>query len=585
MVIFNIPQFLLKGETLTPVWVSPTVRWHGANRTVSNRQDMMTHNDAKTPVLIVWPPMASPAAPPARVRHWAAAVSAAGRPAAVFDANRVFYESLPACATTKAQDGGGCPVRRLLAADPPAVDDAPPLLAALHKRLASASVRSAPTALGCGWVCCPTLAGPGRVPAFVRDRCVNPFVELAEGDFSRRIFAGTFSAVVFFVTDAVQCPAALTLAAACRRAAPGLDRVLLAPVGLAAALAPFFDQTADVEQPPGADLLFERLPRGERHSRRPFPLPSESGASAAAAVDPPVIRWRVEENDPLPAAEKRKTAAADGYWNHLDLFEAHGEEARLSAPADLSAVHSFCWWRPEAYGPAGARQIWPERIEGYTGVRPLPGAPFWCRVKDPILLGAWLTAMTPAELMRLRIDEQHGAVFRLGDALDYRFAPPDELTPEEMDEVCRMVIAGGSVAAKWVRHNLQRAFLIGMATERGVIAANSSLKHPRQEYIETVSRAAGIDLSGFLERGYTSVRPEYRGLGIGTRLLEGLTARARGYKIFSIIGEDNLATQKIAIRNRTRKVATFHSRALEKPVGLWMPEQTADEIAADRKTK
>ena len=123
--------------------------------------------------------------------------------------------------------------------------------------------------------------------------------------------------------------------------------------------------------------------------------------------------------------------------------------------------------------------------------------------------------------------------------------------------------------------------LIGIVAERGVIVANSSLKHPRPEYIDRVGRQTGIDLSGFLERGYTSVRPEYRGLGIGTQLLAGLTTRAQGKKIFSIIGEDNIATQKIALRNRTKKVAAFHSRALGKPVGVWMPESIADALAKE----
>lgn len=81
-----------------------------------------------------------------------------------------------------------------------------------------------------------------------------------------------------------------------------------------------------------------------------------------------------------------------------------------------------------------------------------------------------------------------------------------------------------------------------------------------------------MDLSGYLERGYTSVRPDYRGMGIGTRLLEGLTKRIGDKKLFSIISEDNVATQKIAIRNRTQKVASFYSSRMEKQVGLWVPE-------------
>ena len=89
---------------------------------------------------------------------------------------------------------------------------------------------------------------------------------------------------------------------------------------------------------------------------------------------------------------------------------------------------------------------------------------------------------------------------------------------------------------------------------------------------QTVSRLAGLDLTRYVERGYTSVRPEYRGMGIGTRLLEGLTKRTQGRKLYSIIAEDNLATQKIAIRNKTRKLTTFFSQKAGKQVGVWVKE-------------
>jgi hypothetical protein len=62
-------------------------------------------------------------------------------------------------------------------------------------------------------------------------------------------------------------------------------------------------------------------------------------------------------------------------------------------------------------------------------------------------------------------------------------------------------------------------------------------------------------------------------MGIGTRLLEGLTKRAKGKKLYSIITEDNLATQKIAIRNKTRKLTTFFSQKTGKQVGVWVPER------------
>jgi carbamate kinase len=66
-------------------------------------------------------------------------------------------------------------------------------------------------------------------------------------------------------------------------------------------------------------------------------------------------------------------------------------------------------------------------------------------------------------------------------------------------------------------------------------------------------------------------------MGIGTKLLEGLTARAGKKKVFSIIGEDNVATQKIALRNQTKKVTTFYSERLGKEMGVWMPAWMLDE--------
>ena len=112
-----------------------------------------------------------------------------------------------------------------------------------------------------------------------------------------------------------------------------------------------------------------------------------------------------------------------------------------------------------------------------------------------------------------------------------------------------------------------------LEVEYGLIVGNSILKRPRPEYVKAVNRQSGLDLSQYLERGYTSVRPEYRGMGIGTKLLEGLTERIGNKKLFSIIGEDNMATQKMALRNKTRRVATFYSKSLGKEVGVWIPER------------
>ena len=163
-------------------------------------------------------------------------------------------------------------------------------------------------------------------------------------------------------------------------------------------------------------------------------------------------------------------------------------------------------------------------------------------------------------------------VYNVGSSLSYHYKPPAELPEDYLDHIVQMVAAGGSVDLKLVRYNLERAYLIAYAQEQGMLIGNSCLKHPRREYSEAVSQQIDLDLSGYLERGYTSVRPEYRGLGVGAKLLEGLTKRAGDYKIFSVIAEGNTATQKMAIRNRTRRVAKFFSERTQKEIGIWIPE-------------
>ncbi|MCF8052788.1 MAG: hypothetical protein K9L59_16220 [Desulfobacterales bacterium] len=432
----------------------------------------------------------------------------------------------------------------------------------LHELLLMVSAAFCPTRIGWGWICCPTVKGDAEAGAFAVDPGVNPFLELAEKAFAARISDGAWSTVVFDAPSPAQCPAALTLSKWCRRKIPGLTRLLKAPEDIAAPISAFFDGILETEKTFGASDSSDPPKKGQ----------------TAEALASRVVRWRAGQRDLGPLAEALQKSARSGAWNHLELLGSPPPDSQAPEPPPLEAVHSWCRWEQGAAAAAGARQHWPETASGYRGVAALAGVPLWCVLQDPFLLVPLLEKMTAAELGRWRFEGQTGTGFRLGDELNYRYLPPGELLPEEMNEVCRMVLAGGSVKERWVRHNLERAFLIGIVTERGVIVANSSLKHPRQEYIDQVGRQTGIDLSGFLERGYTSVRPEYRGLGIGTRLLAGLTARAQGKKIFSIIGEDNLATQKIALRNRTKKVAVFHSRALQKPVGVWMPEAVADAI-------
>ena len=275
------------------------------------------------------------------------------------------------------------------------------------------------------------------------------------------------------------------------------------------------------------------------------------------------IQWRVMGQ--LPDLGFFKAFSRAGVWNHLMLDGAAASPENCMAVArQPNIVHSWETTRTDAGGC--------DDNAAYGQVRSLPGRPLWRTLNDPVERFLLVDRLTKDRLLRIRIDDDGERLYTVGDALEYHFLAPDQLPVGYLDEICAMVAAGGTVAATHVRSNLQRAHLIGYVQEKGTIVGNSSLKNPRPEYIESVRHQSGLDLTGYVERGYTSVRPEYRGLGIGTRLLEGLTQRAGDRKIFSVISEDNQATKIIAMRNRTRKVATYFSEKAGKPVGIWMPE-------------
>jgi GNAT superfamily N-acetyltransferase len=279
------------------------------------------------------------------------------------------------------------------------------------------------------------------------------------------------------------------------------------------------------------------------------------------------LQWHVKR--PLPDLGFFKAFSRARTWNHLVLFGEHATvETCRTVASHPNIIHS---WEMIHAGDRG----W-DSIQAYGKVRPLPGRPLWQMVSDPVSRFLLVDRLTKDLMLRLRVDSDNESLYTVGDALEYHFLPPDRLPEGYLDEICAMVAAGGTVAATHVRFNLERAHLIGYVQENGVIVGNSSLKNPRPEYIERVRRQSELDLTGYLERGYTSVRPEYRGLGIGTRLLEGLTRRAGDRKIFSVIAEDNTATRVIATRNRTRQVATYFSQKAGKMVGVWMPEWMID---------
>jgi GNAT superfamily N-acetyltransferase len=302
----------------------------------------------------------------------------------------------------------------------------------------------------------------------------------------------------------------------------------------------------------------------------------QSVLDALSPADAGALVWHDPEGDLSDLSPLLYKAAKQGFWNHVVLPDRPGtaliDGLIRFAAANPNIIHSWCRRTAPASVYSDPRDIYPEGGPPYGSTRPLPGLPLWQRLQDPVYLNAYAVRHGTKQVARMLLMPDNRSVHVAGSQMVYRFVPPSRLPEGHLDEIVRMVEAGGSVQTQWVRHNLERAFLIGYVEENGIIIGDSSLKHPRQEYIEAVSRQTGIDLRNYLERGYTSVRPEYRSLGVGAKLLEGLTARAEGYKVYSIIAEDNVATQKMALRNRTRKVAVFYSQRSQKTIGVWVPE-------------
>jgi len=289
-----------------------------------------------------------------------------------------------------------------------------------------------------------------------------------------------------------------------------------------------------------------------------------------------LVDWIHPKGDIAAVTQVLKLFSKAGIWNHVRISAKKDhhlmEPFMVFAAANPNIVHSWAFQETGDSSFDGSLNVVDSSFSTYSRYSPLPGRPFWKCISDQVHLLQYLEKYGLKKVMRWWLPRRERSLTTLGENLVYHFQKPEAVSPKRLDEICKMVEAGGTIGTQWVRHNLKWAFLIAYVTEMDVVVANSSLKHPRPEYIAVLNEQAGMDLSNYLERGYTSVRPEYRGMGIGTRLLEELTLRVGDRKVFSLISEDNIATQKIALRNETRKVSTFFSQRTGKRMGIWIPE-------------
>jgi GNAT superfamily N-acetyltransferase len=149
------------------------------------------------------------------------------------------------------------------------------------------------------------------------------------------------------------------------------------------------------------------------------------------------------------------------------------------------------------------------------------------------------------------------------------FTKPDETPGNVLDQICSLVASGGGVGISWLRENLSKAFLIGYAVCDDRVVGTSTHKYPKERYRKKIEAETGLDLSGFLERGYTAVDPEFRDMGIGGRVIQGLIERSMGRKIYVTIDMENPWPLKMTHRVGMTLAARFINERTGHELGVF----------------
>ena len=151
----------------------------------------------------------------------------------------------------------------------------------------------------------------------------------------------------------------------------------------------------------------------------------------------------------------------------------------------------------------------------------------------------------------------------------YFFEKPEKIPLKTLDQIRNLIEEGNGVGTSWVKENLQNAFLIGYAEHNGEVVGTSTHKYPKEAYRKKIETATGFDLTGYLERGYTAVRPEYRALGIGGRLIRGLIEKSENKKVYVTIRMDNIPPIKMTYKEGMVLAATFVNERTGHELGVF----------------
>ncbi len=158
------------------------------------------------------------------------------------------------------------------------------------------------------------------------------------------------------------------------------------------------------------------------------------------------------------------------------------------------------------------------------------------------------------------------------ETIRYCFTKPDETPKAVLDQISELVSSSGGVGTSWIRENLEKAFLIGYALVDDRVIGTSTHKYPKEKYLKKIEAETGLDLSGFLERGYTAVDPQFRNRGIGLRIIQGLIERSKGKHIYVTIDMNNPWPLKMTHRVGMMLAARFINDRTGHELGVFTNE-------------
>lgn len=152
----------------------------------------------------------------------------------------------------------------------------------------------------------------------------------------------------------------------------------------------------------------------------------------------------------------------------------------------------------------------------------------------------------------------------------YAYSIPREIPEALLGEIEALVRGGGAVGTAWIHDTLRGASLVAWASFQGKVIGSSTHKRPSEAYRKKIEAATGVDLTGYLERGYTVVDPAFRGRGIGERLVLGLMDRSLHERIYVTIRLDNIPPLRMTFRAGMVLAGRFVNGRTGNVIGLFV---------------